>query len=298
VRADAKAHVALDALAKAVEAKFDRAAWLELGLITDTEARITGHRRLLRSLEWGDEDYAANVREVLRVVLGQPPAPRLPATRGLLGLPPAAPPARSQGPPRPAAQRFLNLHEVEEFVGLQAWLAEHDQALHDELYGGEDPAVLDDLQAAAKQLGLSDVDAHAARIRRGLRDDPAQAVGSSKELLETVLKAVLGLHGSGPETKRDIPQLIKQANVKLGLDAAGVRGDDPGAVHRRKLLGSLSTIVNTTGELRNAGLGTGHGLSVGPTLDVASARLVAAAATAVATFYIEAYAIHHEAPEA
>ncbi len=122
-------------------------------------------------------------------------------------------------------------------------------------------------------------------------------IGSSKELLETVLKAVLGLHGSGPETKRDIPQLIKQANVKLGLDAAGVRGDDPGAAHRRKLLGSLSTIVNTTGELRNAGLGTGHGLSVGPTLDVASARLVAPAATAVATFYIEAYAVHNEAAE-
>lgn len=92
-----------------------------------------------------------------------------------------------------------------------------------------------------------------------------------------MLEAVLALRGSGPETKRDIPQLIKQANVKLGLDAAGVRGDDPGAAHRRKLLGSLSTVVNTTGELRNAGLGTGHGLSVGPTLDVASARLVAAA---------------------
>ncbi len=48
---------------------------------------------------------------------------------------------------------------------------------------------------------LDDVDEHAARIRRGLVDDPAQAIGSSKELLETVLKAVLGLHGNGPETR-------------------------------------------------------------------------------------------------
>lgn len=145
-----------------------------------TEARITGHRRLLRSLDWGDDDYAANVREMLRVVLGEPPAPAgPPSTRGLLGLPLAAAPARSQGPPRPAAQRFLNLHKVEEFVGLQAWMAEHDPALHDELYGDEDPAVLDDLQAAAKQLGLSDVDAHAARIRRGLRDES----GASRRIL-------------------------------------------------------------------------------------------------------------------
>jgi hypothetical protein len=70
---------------------------------------------------------------------------------------------------------------VENLVGLQPWLAEHDSALHDELYGGEDPAALDDLQAAARHLGLSDVDVHAARIRRSLHDDPAQAVGSSKE---------------------------------------------------------------------------------------------------------------------
>jgi hypothetical protein len=273
MRSDAKANIVLRALAKAIEAKFDRGAWLELALITDTEHEVKRHPRLLRSLEWGDPDYGGRIIEILPVVLGD---------RGSQGR-------RPDGRPRSAHERFPNLRDIEDFVGLQAWLIDHAPALHDELYAGEDAAALDDLQAASKKLGLSDVDEHAARIRRRLHDDPAQAIGSSKELLETVLKAVLGLHGTGAETRLDIPKLVKKADVSLGLDAAGVRGKDPGAAHRRKILGSLSNIVNSVAELRNAGFGTGHGISRRPVLDLATARLVVTAAVAVATFYTEAH---------
>src|SRR5260370_307577 len=106
------------------------------------------------------------------------------------------------------------------------------------MYGG--PVPVDALQAAAAELGITDVDEHAVRIRRGLHDDPAQAIGSAKELLETVLKSILGLHGTGKATKLDMPELLKKANVQLGLDAAGVRSGDPGAEQRRKALGSLA----------------------------------------------------------
>lgn len=149
---------------------------------------------------------------------------------------------------------------------------------------------MDELQAAAAELGLADIDEHAARIRRGLHEDPAQAIGSAKELLETVLKAVLGLHGTGPETKVDVPKLLKEASVKLGLDPKGLRGDEPGAEQRRKTLGALGQLVTGIAELRNAGFGTGHGVSQRPELDVATARLAVAAAVAAATFYIEAHA--------
>jgi hypothetical protein len=281
MRADAKANVVLRALGKAIEAKFDRGAWLELALITDTERQVTRHPRLLRSLEWGDDDYGGRVLEILPVVLGD----RDTHAR------------RPDGRPRSAQERFPNLDDVEDFVGLQAWLADYAPALHDELYAGEDAAALDELQAASKELGLSDVDEHAARIRRGLHDDPAQAIGSSKELLEAVLKAVLGLHGTGPETRLDIPKLVKRADIALGLDPAGVRSKDPAAAHRRKMLGSLSTIVNSVAELRNAGFGTGHGVSRGPALDLATARLAVAAAVAVTTFYIEAHAAHERVSE-
>lgn len=267
----------MQAVVKAIEATFDRSKWMELGLQTDTLDYIQGHPRLLRSLSWGDPDYPACVIEAAPVVLGKKADPYLPDLPG-------------------GRARFENLDIVEQYLSLSTWLRDHEPGLYQALYAGEDEAVLDELQVAAKQLGLEDVDEHAARIRRGLRDDPAQAIGSSKELLETALKAVLGLHGNGPETKVDIPKLVKMAGEQLGLDPAGHRGTEPGAEQRRRLFGALTTIVNATAELRNAGFGTGHGGSQRPALDVATARLVVSSAVAAATFYMKAYAVAQDDP--
>lgn len=272
VRDSANPDKVILAVAKAIKAKFDRGKWLELALLTNSTELVQGHRRLLRSLDWGDDDYFGNVIEVVPAVLGQ--RPRTPT--------PFADTAKS---------RFPRLKTVEEFIGLPGWLRDHEPELYAELYGDQpDEITVDDLQAAAAELGLVDVDEHAARIRRSLHEDPAQAIGSAKELLETVLKAILELHGTGPETKVDVPKLLKDASVKLGLDPKGLRGDEPGAEQRRKTLGALGQLVTGIAELRNAGFGTGHGVSQRPELDVATARLAVAAAVAAATFYLEAHA--------
>jgi AbiJ N-terminal domain 5 len=71
MRADAKPNQVLLGLAKAIEATFSRGDWLELGLITDSEAIIRNHRRLLRGLEYGDDDYSGNILDVLPSVLGE-----------------------------------------------------------------------------------------------------------------------------------------------------------------------------------------------------------------------------------
>lgn len=99
--------------------------------------------------------------------------------------------------------------------------------MYQELYAGEDSVALDALDDAPERLGIPDIDMHAARIRRGLHADPAQAIGSAKELLETTLKAILGLHGTGPETKLEIPQLVKRVGIELGLDASTVSERSP-----------------------------------------------------------------------
>jgi hypothetical protein len=275
MRTDADEQKIIQAVVKVIVATFDRSRWLELALATNNLDRVKNHRRLLRSLGWGDDDYLGHVIDMVPVILGRTPR-RDVQFDDLSGTSPY--------------EKFSKLSIVESTLNLQTWLKDNDPELYRELYAGEDNAVLDELQGAAALLGVPDVDEHAARIRRSLYDDPAQAIGSSKELLETVLKAVLGLHGTGPETKLDVPQLVKRANVELGLDAAGVKGKDPGAEHRRKMLGSLTHIVNSTTELRNAGFGTGHGVSERPTLDLATARLAVSAAVAAATFYVEAYA--------
>lgn len=167
--------------------------------------------------------------------------------------------------------------------------------LYRDLHGGQDEAIIDDLQAAARDLGVPDVDEQASRIRNGLRQDPAQAVGAAKELLETVLKAILGLHGTGSDARKlDLPALRRQASIELGLEPGGVRAGELGSEQRRKALGALATIVDQVATARNIGLGTGHGFSRRDEIDVATARLVVSSAVAAATFYVEAYLARRE----
>jgi hypothetical protein len=52
---------------------FDAGNWEELGLLTDATDLITRHPRLLRSLSWGDEDYAGNVLTILRGMVERDP---------------------------------------------------------------------------------------------------------------------------------------------------------------------------------------------------------------------------------
>lgn len=269
MRDDVNANKVILAVANAIEAKFNRGDWIELGMLTDSRDTIEGHGRLLRSLHWGDDDYRACILDVVPEILGER---RIPWERN--------------------RSRFHNLSIVEEYLGLASWLQQDNHALYTELYGGGDTheAATDDLQEAARSLGLSDVDEHAARIRRGLRDDPPLAIGASKELLETVFKAILGLEGAGKDTRLDVPDLAKKVNIALGLDDQGARGDDPGARQRRGVLKGLNSIVNGIAEIRNEGFGTGHGVYGRPELDVATARLVVTAASAAATFYIEVHA--------
>ena len=56
-----------------IVAGFNAGNWEEIGLLTDTTEKISGHPRLLRSLSWGDEDYAGNVLTVLRETVEQNP---------------------------------------------------------------------------------------------------------------------------------------------------------------------------------------------------------------------------------
>lgn len=51
-----------------IKANFTTGDWHEIGLRTGLSALIDNHGRLLRSLNWGDQDYADNVIAVLRQI--------------------------------------------------------------------------------------------------------------------------------------------------------------------------------------------------------------------------------------
>ena len=62
------------ALRSRAAAEFTSSDWVEIGLLTGASDLINGHRRLLRSLSFGDEDYAGNVLEVIKSIADTNPS--------------------------------------------------------------------------------------------------------------------------------------------------------------------------------------------------------------------------------
>jgi hypothetical protein len=267
MRAEATAADVTLAVIRAILDQFDESDWQELAIETGQLDLTVRESRLMKSLRFHDDDYRTEVIKVVPLFLG--------STRN-------APHGRRAG-------TLPNLAVVERVVGLEAWLQAKDQALHHRLYGGGGQVVLEELAEVTDWLSVPDIDRHAVRIRKGLAGDPAQAVGSAKELLESVFKAILGLHGHSRDTRTDLLPLLGRVNLQLGLHAGGIRDEDPGAEQRRRIVSALNQLVQSTVELRNAGFGTGHGGSRRGELDLATVGLVVTAAVATATFYAQVH---------
>ncbi len=129
------------------------------------------------------------------------------------------------------------------------------------------------------------------RIDSQIESDPRLAIGTSKELVETVCKTILKDRGITPDKKWEVAELVKRTREELKLVPDEVPESTKASDTIRKLLGSLSTIVHGLAELRNA-YGTGHGhdgREVG--LSPRHARLAAGAACTLAKFLFETH--HH-----
>ncbi len=233
---------------KAIEATFDSDDWKEIGYSTDTIEWIQEHPRLLRSLTWNDDDYGGHVFDAIGHILEQNPD---------------------------------NLETLLNHEGVENWIKKHEPSAYSSLYGGS-LAPDENLKDAEKASEKIDVEEHIGRIRDSLAKDPALAIGSTKELLESVFKAVLHMEGAAIG-QDDMPKLWKKVQTALLLDPSQVTGTAPGADSFRRLLGSLTQIVVSVIELRNL-YGTGHGKNKAPKLDTESAQLVVAAGTALASY--------------
>lgn len=98
------------------------------------------------------------------------------------------------------------------------------------------------------------------RITRAVDDgDYAQAIGSSKELVESTAKLVLRECGLPVNEKDDLPQLVAQAQLALQVHPANSPLGPDGSDAVKRILGGAMTITSGLTELRNRGYGTGHG---------------------------------------
>lgn len=101
---------------------------------------------------------------------------------------------------------------------------------------------------------------HLRRIDRDLKRDPSGAIGSSKELVESVLKQILDDYGVSYRKGEDLMDLYKKVQNALRLNAEAVPGDKKGSEAAVKTLRALVTTIQSLAELRNE-IGSGHGRS-------------------------------------
>jgi len=149
------------------------------------------------------------------------------------------------------------------------------------------PVDIDAVVDASDIVDRVSLQAHIRRIQDSVDSDPALAIGSSKELVETVAKAVLREYGQDPESFDTFQRLVKGALKCLNLSSEDIPESKKGAKSIKQALAGLNQIVGAIAELRNL-YGTGHGRlrqerSVGPR----HARLVVGAAATLATFMLE-----------
>lgn len=97
------------------------------------------------------------------------------------------------------------------------------------------------------------------RIQRAIDADPAQVVGSAKELIESTAKTVLAERGLTVSERDDLPALVRQAQQALNLHPSAATPGPDGSDAVKKILGAVSGVAIGVAELRNRGYGTGHG---------------------------------------
>ncbi|MCW9059926.1 MAG: abortive infection family protein [Gammaproteobacteria bacterium] len=142
---------------------------------------------------------------------------------------------------------------------------------------------------AVGHLDMPELHRQIERMNAAVEADPALAIGTAKELVETVCKTILAERSIDLRADADVPKLVKETRQALGLVPESIPNSAKGADAIRRLLSNLGNVAQGLGELRNL-YGTGHGKDgsvrgLGPR----HARLAVGAAGTLATFLLETH---------
>lgn len=176
-----------------------------------------------------------------------------------------------------------NLVEEEKIAGRPRFAAKRLQAA-----GGRSVtrarSVADALDAGWMQKEIE-------RLENAIERDPALAIGTAKELVETCCKSILSKRGVEVSRKADLPELTKLLAKELRLVPEGISDEARGAETIRLILRNLSALTQYLAELRGL-YGSGHGRDGRHRgLEPRHARLALGAAVAFIDFVTETY--HH-----
>lgn len=133
------------------------------------------------------------------------------------------------------------------------------------------------------------------RLENAVERDPALAIGTAKDLVESCCKTILKRRGVDISAGANLPDLTKALARELKLVPEGISAEAKGADTVRLILRNLSSLTQYLAELRGL-YGSGHGRDGKHRgLEPRHARLAVASAVAFIDFVTET---HHQRPAA
>ena len=148
---------------------------------------------------------------------------------------------------------------------------------------------LADVLAIAQEFDANHMNEQIARMSASVESDPALAIGSAKELIETCCKTILAERGKPAKGTEDVIQLVKATRVELKLLPDDVPSAAKGEATIKRILSNLATVAQGLAELRSM-YGTGHGRDGRVRgLTPRHARLAVHSASALAVFLFETH---------
>lgn len=127
------------------------------------------------------------------------------------------------------------------------------------------------------------------RLESAIERDPALAIGTAKELVETCCKTILTRRNVPFTKSEDLGELTKKLTKELQLVPEGITDDTKGADNIRLILRNLTQLTNNLAQLRGL-YGTGHGRDGQHRgLQPRHARLAVASAVAFVDFVVATY---------
>lgn len=129
---------------------------------------------------------------------------------------------------------------------------------------------------------------HLRRIDRDLKNDPSGAIGSSKDLVESICKVILDEYGEPYKRGDDVLDLYKKVQKVLRLNTEAVPENKKGSEAAVKALRALVTTIQSLSELRNT-IGSGHGRNTRSPALTRHARLAFNSAVAVSEFLLDTW---------
>ncbi|MDA3857516.1 MAG: abortive infection family protein [Roseovarius sp.] len=174
------------------------------------------------------------------------------------------------------------LIEEQKIAGRALYVARHLNEFQSQIHRAS---------TSAEVLSSNWMQTEIRRIQDSIETDPALAIGTSKDLIESCCKTILMQlpDSEKPSKSDDLPALSKKLCRALALVPEGISSEAKGADTIRRTLSNLASITKGIAELRGL-YGSGHGRDGQHSgLEPRHARLAASCSIAFVDFATETY---------